>query len=55
MNREEAKKMLLERSKILLDNEIVVNMLNRKAIEDYDLCICEIKEIKKLNLNDFGL
>lgn len=27
MNREEAKKILLERSKILLDNEIVVNML----------------------------
>lgn len=27
MNREEAKKILLERSQILLDNEIVVNML----------------------------
>jgi hypothetical protein len=28
---------------------------NRKAIEDYDLCICEIKEVRKLNLEDFGL
>lgn len=28
---------------------------HRKAIEDYNLCICEIKEIKKLNLEDFGL
>lgn len=33
MNREEAKKILLERSKILLDNEIVVNMLKEYKTE----------------------
>lgn len=28
---------------------------NRKAIDDYEFCICEIKEVRKLNLEDFGL
>lgn len=28
---------------------------HRKEIEDYILCINEIKEVKKLNLDDFGL
>lgn len=28
---------------------------NCKAIEDYDLCISEIKEVRKLNLEDFGI